>query len=192
MVAVSRQARDLLLLAEHYSQHMGCAFGRISAFSVGRVGLFDHLQSGGDCMTATAEAALDWFDAHWPVDLCWPREVSRPFKVPGNTSLMLNGFAPGVDRDEASFLVRISHAPVWTSGRRPPWWNNLEVREFLTRAHRQMELVVVRDQGRERFGPGFPSISAIQRYWAKLDELQRNDAQPAVPRPRSPKKKEAA
>lgn len=191
MQVASRQVRDLLLLADHYSQHMGCALGRISAFSVGRVGLFEHLQSGGDCMTATAEAALDWFDAHWPLDLCWPRLVSRPFKVPGNAGLMLDGFAPGVDRDEASFLVRLSHAPVWKSGRRPPWWNNLEVREFLTRAHRQMELAVVREIGVQRFGSAFPSVSAIQRYWARLDEIQRQDAQTKVPRPRKSKKEAA-
>ena len=192
MLPVSRQVRDLLLVVKEYSDHMGRSVGQLSNFSVGWAGLFLHLEAGGDCTTATAEAALDWFDACWPVDLCWPNAVARPFRIPGNTSLMAEGFRPKLSAEDADFLVRISHAPVWKNGRRPPWWSNLEIREFLTRAHRQQELVVTRDLGRMRFGCGFPSVSSIQRFWAKLDQVHRADPSSATPRPRSPKKKEAA
>ena len=34
--------------------------------------------------------------------------------------------------------LRVTHLPIWPSGRRPPWWRDIEVRTFLTTAHRQM------------------------------------------------------
>lgn len=190
MLVASRIVRDLLLVAETYSLHVGCSVGGLSSFSVGWGGLFVQLQAGGDCTTATAEAALDWFDAHWPLDLCWPKMVARPFQIPGNASLMAEGFAPQVASEDASFLVLISHMPVWKNGRRPPWWSDLEVREFLTRAHRQLGLVATETQGRERFGARCPSKSSIHRYWVKLDEIHRTKPRD-IPRPRK-QKKEAA
>jgi hypothetical protein len=190
MAVASRLVRDLLLVVDAYSLHEGRAASGLSCFSVGWAGLFDQLKEGGDCKTATAEAALDWFDAHWPIDLQWPKSVARPFQIPGNCGLMAEGFSEKVASEDASFLVRISHAPVWANGRRPPWWGNLEIREFLTRTHRQLRLLDVKAEGDVRFGDAFPSISAIQRFWARLDEIQRAADVRDIPRPR--KKKEAA
>lgn len=190
MIVASRVVRDLLLVVDAYSLHKGRAASGLSCFSVGWAGLFDQLKEGGDCKTATAEAALDWFDAHWPIDLQWPKSVARPFKIPGNCGLMAEGFSKKVASEDASFLVRISHAPVWANGRRPPWWGDLEIREFLTRAHRQSGLVATENEGRVRFGDRCPTKSSIHRYWVKLDEIQRAADMRDIPRPR--KKKEAA
>ena len=189
MVFASRLVRDLIVLAEDYALHTGRSVASLSNFSVGRAGLFTQLRAGGDCTTATAEAALDWFTTHWPLDLRWPVTVARPSKSPGDASLMVEGFSAQVAPEEAQFLVEISHAPVWPSGRRPPWWSNLEIREFLTRAHRQQTLSDAKSEGNARFGRAFPSISAIQRFWAKLDEIKRAAAVRQIP-PKS--KKEAA
>ncbi len=65
--------------------------------------------------------------------------------------------------------LRITHLPIWKNGRRPDWWANIEMRRFLTAAHRQMKLQDARDKAVQTFGVGVPSVSAIQRYWAQLD-----------------------
>lgn len=65
--------------------------------------------------------------------------------------------------------LRVTHLPVWSNGRRPPWWSNLELRRFLMAAHRQMTLQDCRDKAVQTFGVGVPSITAIQRFWSKLD-----------------------
>ena len=67
------------------------------------------------------------------------------------------------------FALRVTHLPVWGNGRRPPWWANLDMRRFLTNAHRQMTLQEARDKAVQVFGTGVPSTSSIHRYWARLD-----------------------
>lgn len=71
-------------------------------------------------------------------------------------------------------LARHAHAassmPIWSNGRRPDFWSDLDVRLLLTATHRQMTLaqsldVVVRLLGAERA----PSKSAAHRYWQALD-----------------------
>lgn len=86
--------------------------------------------------------------------------------------------------------LRLTHLPVWRNGRRPPWWSNLPLRQFLVGAHRQMTLQDARDKAVQTFGTGVPSASSIQRFWGRLDTVVGPDAGPAIPRPS--KKKEAA
>lgn len=76
-----------------------------------------------------------------------------------------------------------AHLPQWKSGRRPDWWSNVGLREFLTEAHRQMTLAEARDEARRRFGVA-PSITAIQRYWALLDKVRGTTPEGDQPKPK--------
>lgn len=72
----------------------------------------------------------------------------------------------------APIAHQASYLPVWKNGRRAKWWSDLDVRAFLTRAHRQMTMKEARAAlidlyGRDRA----PSVSAIHRYWMKLDQI---------------------
>lgn len=64
----------------------------------------------------------------------------------------------------------VTHWPLWKSGRRPKGFENVAMRQFLTDAHRQMTLKQARDEAARRFGDAAPSMSSIQRYWARLDK----------------------
>jgi hypothetical protein len=88
--------------------------------------------------------------------------------------------------------LRLTHLPIWKNGRRPVWWSNLPLRQFLLTAHRQMTLQDCRDKAVQVFGTGVPSISAIQRFWGQLDTVVGPEAPgQLLPRP-SKTKKEAA
>ncbi|MES2434218.1 MAG: DNA-binding domain-containing protein [Pseudomonadota bacterium] len=91
--------------------------------------------------------------------------ASKPF------SLIVEGFSPQVAPEDASFLTDLAHAPIWSNGRRPAWWGDLEIREFLTRQHRQSGLVETQNLGRTRFGDRCPAKSSIHRYWQRLDQI---------------------
>lgn len=67
------------------------------------------------------------------------------------------------------YLRELTHLPIWPSGRRPPWWHHLDVREFLTVTHRQMSLDEAERQGRAHFGDRCPRRTAIHSYWQRLD-----------------------
>lgn len=62
--------------------------------------------------------------------------------------------------------------PVFRGNIRPYWWRNEPLRDFLTAAHRQLTLEETRAKAIEQFGKDVPSISAIQRYWARLDAFK--------------------
>ena len=61
-----------------------------------------------------------------------------------------------------------THLPIWSSGRRPVWWSNSELRHFLTESHRQMTLGECVSEAQRRFGQAV-SVSSLHRYWTKLD-----------------------
>jgi hypothetical protein len=63
-------------------------------------------------------------------------------------------------------------APVFHGRIRPYWWRNEPLRDFLTGSHRQLTLEETRAEAVKRFGDGVPSISAIHRYWTRLDKLK--------------------
>lgn len=79
---------------------------------------------------------------------------------------------PQSDREtqcEGEFLRELTHLPIWPSARRPSWWHHLDVREFLTVAHRQMSCIEAERQGKQHFGERCPRKTAIHSYWQRLD-----------------------
>lgn len=121
---------------------------------------------------------------------------SAPAPAPARDPFAANSARAGHVADHLAALdgipalaLRATHLPIWPNGRRPKWWSNLGVREFLTVAHRQMALHEAQARVEARFGRGVTSVSGIQRYWQRLDEA----LGPARDIPRPPKtKKEAA
>jgi hypothetical protein len=65
-----------------------------------------------------------------------------------------------------------SSLPVFRGHYRPVWWRNEALRSFLTESHRRQTLEETRALAVEKFGDGVPSVSAIHRYWTRLDELK--------------------
>jgi hypothetical protein len=60
--------------------------------------------------------------------------------------------------------------PVLSHGRRPKFWVDEEVRDFLTACHRRVEINDALKACAKRFGTErTPSRSALHRYWANLD-----------------------
>lgn len=98
-----------------------------------------------------------------------------------------DAFEAGADRASASlrylrnlsgieeFLRELTHLPIWSEkvSKRPRWWHDLEVREYLTVTHRQMQLLQVEAEGRRLFGARCPGKSAIHSYWQRLDRAKR-------------------
>lgn len=71
--------------------------------------------------------------------------------------------------DMTSLAAQVTYMPIWRRGRRPVWWSNIALRELLTECHRQVTLQEALDEARRRFPDCRLSMSALQRYWAKLD-----------------------
>lgn len=179
----STQTRNLVLLAEALAQHGAVTVDAISARALGKGHFFKRLSLGGDCRTATAEQVLEWFDFIWPIDLDWPPAIRRP-----SARLRYGKDAAPVSnlpKYNAEFIADISHLPIWKNGRRPPWWSDIEVRSFLTDAHRQMSLLEAERRGGKLFGGRCPKKSAIHVYWQRLDVAIKQ-------RPPQSKKKEVA
>lgn len=75
---------------------------------------------------------------------------------------------PEAQRD----ALNLTHLPIWTNGRRPPWWHNVALRSFLAQAHRQMTMSDCLDEAGRRFGArDLPSMSGLHRFWSKLDRV---------------------
>ena len=66
-----------------------------------------------------------------------------------------------------------AHLPIWSNGRRPAFWGDIEVREHFTAFHRQMTIEQARAICASKFGlERTPSASAVHRYWQKLDQVR--------------------
>ncbi len=161
MAFASATTRAIHGLAEAMAGHMAVGIDRLSGPAMGKGGFFSGLGRGKDCTTATAERVLNWLDGFWPEDLPWP------------AAIMARPSGPRLVLPSAAELAQISHEPIWANGRRPPWWPDLEVREFLTVSHRQMSTVQAERIGQSRFGARCPRKSAIHTYWQRLDQLER-------------------
>lgn len=72
----------------------------------------------------------------------------------------------------ATTVVAPITAPEFPGKIRPYWWRNEPLRDFLTASHRQLTLEETRAAAVKRFGDGVPSISAIHRYWTRLDKIK--------------------
>ncbi len=76
---------------------------------------------------------------------------------------------PEFSRDRA---LKASTTAPWRNGRRPDFWQDIEVRVFFTQAHRQITLSDAIALAAEKFGRDRSSSrSAVQRYWALLDQV---------------------
>lgn len=149
-------------LATAMADHLAISLEALSGRAVGKGGFFAGLARGGDCTTATAERVLAWLDGFWPDDLAWPSD-----SLPRPTGPRLPAIAAGD-------LAALAHESIWVNGRRPAWWCDLEVRAFLTSAHRQMSILQAERVGQRRFGGRCPRKSAIHTYWQRLDRLHQN------------------
>lgn len=165
MVAVSRVTQDLLRLADAYCAHEFRTEEALSGMVAGKGGFFKRLRRGGDCTTATAERAMNWLAANWPHGLDYPAGIVRPNSVP----------APALPQPNDQILADLAHASIWANGRRPKWWEDLEVRAFLTQAHRQMPILRAAKKGAVKFGSRCPKKSAIGAYWMRLDQVSGQD-----------------
>jgi hypothetical protein len=90
----------------------------------------------------------------------------------------LEGPAPRMSRETfGAVLNKARKLPIFGHGRRPKFWTDDEVRDFMTAKHRRVELKVALKQCAEKFGAKrTPSRSAVARYWMKLDDLIRRAA----------------
>lgn len=95
---------------------------------------------------------------------------------------MIHLLAFSARRRVALWLCPELHAPraetglpealIFPGNWRPRWWRNDALRDLLTLSHRRMTLEQVRDEAIRRGLTDVPSISAIQRYWARLDKVK--------------------
>lgn len=172
----SRLTLALVDLAEALAAYEAVTLEAISGRALGKGNFFEGLKRGRDCRTATAVRLLDWFKSVWPDDLPLPETAPRG-SFPG--SVLEGAFrparsehdTPALPEPDDGFLARLSHLPIWSNGRRPPWWEDVEVRAFLTRSHRQMSTLRAAEIGARKFGARCPKKSAIHAYWQRLDKL---------------------
>lgn len=73
-------------------------------------------------------------------------------------------------------LDALAEMAVLDGGRRPAWWDDRDIRRFLTASHRQKAVRIVIQEGAAIFGPGFASQSSVARYWQRVDEAKRRRA----------------
>ena len=76
-------------------------------------------------------------------------------------------------RSMEDLVEQVAYLPIFKSGRLPPWWPDIEVREFLTRNYRQMGCLMAERIGKQQFGDRCPGKSAIHSYWQRLDRAFR-------------------
>ncbi len=73
--------KHLLILAETYAAHIGRGLFTVA----NRVGVhsrfFTRMAERGECRLSAYQHAFSWFDANWPSDLEWPREIPCPSKI---------------------------------------------------------------------------------------------------------------
>ncbi|WP_413874128.1 hypothetical protein [Albidovulum sp.] len=157
----SRTIAEIMRLAEMIASHEGVSLDVLSGRILRKGGFFRRLAAGGDCQTRTAEHVLGQLVAMWPGDLPWPDGLATPRGM----------VAPRLPEVDPDILAGAAHLPIWPSGRRPAWWHDLEVREFLLRSHRQMSTLRAAKAGAARFGGRCPRKSAIGEFWQRLDTV---------------------
>jgi hypothetical protein len=69
---------QLISLAETYAEHRGLTLPTVSTYAAGDGKFFSALKGKASCTIARAERLVGWFDANWPADLAWPRDIPRP------------------------------------------------------------------------------------------------------------------
>ncbi|MGL5447483.1 MAG: BRO-N domain-containing protein [Rhabdaerophilum sp.] len=78
------------------------------------------------------------------------------------------------EQESPGLALAAATLPIWdhgpSCGKRPAFWGDFEVRDFVTLLHRQSTLAAAVAACRARFGAErSPSRSAVHRYWLRLD-----------------------
>jgi hypothetical protein len=71
-------AASLVRIASIYAAHKGLKLSTVAAYAVNDGKVLKKLADGGSCTIATGEKLLRYFEANWPADLDWPRDIQRP------------------------------------------------------------------------------------------------------------------
>lgn len=77
------QYSDLITVSEQLAVHLGRSQYTIAAMAGVHSRLFKRLREGGGCRVDTFNQAMHWFDANWPADLAWPRDITRRSRSSG-------------------------------------------------------------------------------------------------------------
>lgn len=72
------ETENLLQLARLFSQHRKLKLSTLGVYSVNDGTFFARLEAGSTCTLRTAARVCEWFSAHWPADLEWPKTIPRP------------------------------------------------------------------------------------------------------------------
>lgn len=72
---------QIVRIADLYAASAGIGRKRLSTIVFNRGAKLDSIADGGDLATGTFEKAMQWFSDHWPKNLDWPDEVTRPQPV---------------------------------------------------------------------------------------------------------------
>lgn len=134
------------------------------------------------CMFSRTPRAAEARQQIIEVFMAWRRgELSAAVPVPPNPTQDVFKFSAERSGHVVNHLdniramddlaLNVARLPIWPSGRRPRWWHDLEVREFLTLCHRQMGCLEAQALGRDRFGARCPGKSTINLYWQRLDRV---------------------
>ena len=70
--------QQIVQLADSYTKHQSVATSTLSMRLFSDSQKIDNLRAGKDLLTKRYEAAVSFFDAHWPTDLEWPSDIPRP------------------------------------------------------------------------------------------------------------------
>ena len=69
----------LVTLANGYARWRGVSLWRVGHLAASRGSFFVDLSEGRrHCQTDTYSRVLQWFSDHWPSELPWPVQASRP------------------------------------------------------------------------------------------------------------------
>ena len=79
-MAGSMETQAIIQLAESYRVHRGLALSTVSTYAAADGKFFTRLIAGAGCTLKTAARLVLWFSDHWPADLEWPQDISRPPK----------------------------------------------------------------------------------------------------------------
>lgn len=103
-------------------------------------------------------------------DYVLAQEAQKPdiFQVAADRSGQMLDHLRNVSNTD-DLILQLTHLPIWSNGRRPNWWSNLEMRAFLTLSHRQITIRDAVSHCTKRFGAGCVSASSVNRYWMQLD-----------------------
>ncbi|WP_319499299.1 hypothetical protein [uncultured Cohaesibacter sp.] len=75
---IMMMTQQIVQLADRYSKHVGIAVSTLSMRLFCDSQKIDNLRAGKDLLTKRFEAAVQFFDENWPVDVEWPSDIPRP------------------------------------------------------------------------------------------------------------------